>query len=57
MNHLAVEAHDELGLALSEGPKRLNDAVTQFDETMRKRPNHPNAMRALDAALKQTRGY
>ena len=43
-----------LGLALAKVPSRLNDAVAQFEEALRLKPNDPAAKQALAEAHKQT---
>jgi len=44
-------AHNNLGLAWSEQPGRLNDAIARFRETVRLRPDHASGWYNLGASL------
>src|ERR1039458_7610073 len=51
-----AEAHDNLGVALSQIPGRQPDAIAEFQAALRTKPNYADARNNLARALAQTPG-
>ena len=49
-----AEAHNNLGVVLSQIPGRQSDAIAHFREAVRLRPDYDDARYNLEVALKET---